>query len=595
MGNNGSHYTTQELINALREVGVKQGDVVLCHSNVPLLGYPETGRSGSDMCKAVLNAFDTVLGSRGTLVVPTFSYSYGKGKLFDVNKTPSSVGVFSEYVRRLPTALRSTDPMMSVAAKGRLAALLTNDVSNYSLGPGSFWERLCTVGGTVCNINWHASSTLLHYVESACQVPHRYNKRFRGVSRVNGTDAVTDIYYFCADPSNPAIYVDIQPFADLLHREGLAKTKLVGRGKLEAFDIMTVAQRFEQELSADPYLLTVSSGRGDTVTLVEDNFSSFDTQQLVLASAEEIIQDFHYKQCLPLSDDYDLALQLMRDKYGLSVHEYITGKPLQNGVVPEKWVCTCADIALPTGERVFETLDLSSRVLPHSKSFAGLVNQAILKENCVSDVTSLEDSRDLLALSNNDWALQLSPELQSKLQANEYQIDIETHFSRGYLRVGEKRHVGKSKALVLIVCTLRNIEAQVNLYSTILGLELFDRLDNANKGLLNYTYALLVLPENISFDDWFSLRGNEPENLIGVIELETQSLQLSIVSHAAKSAFSQTVDTLVESKLHAASSMAALGLINGSNVEGSGAWIAHKAKELCCLVEALDQVNFTSE
>ena len=58
--------TKQEIIAALQEMGLKNGDKVLLHSSLLSLGEVEGGPD------AVIDAFLELLGSEGTLLVPVF-------------------------------------------------------------------------------------------------------------------------------------------------------------------------------------------------------------------------------------------------------------------------------------------------------------------------------------------------------------------------------------------------------------------------------------------------------------------------------------------------------------------------------------------
>ena len=58
--------------------------------------------------------------SIGTLVVPTSSTNLCNTTIpFDINKTPSERGVLSEFIRQVPSAVRSFHPFYSYAAIGR--------------------------------------------------------------------------------------------------------------------------------------------------------------------------------------------------------------------------------------------------------------------------------------------------------------------------------------------------------------------------------------------------------------------------------------------------------------------------------------------
>ncbi len=76
-----------------------------------------------------LEAILEVIGPEGTLIVPTFNFGFAKGEPYDPLTTPSvGMGAFSEFVRRLPGALRTSHPMQSIAVVGRWAADLAGAI-----------------------------------------------------------------------------------------------------------------------------------------------------------------------------------------------------------------------------------------------------------------------------------------------------------------------------------------------------------------------------------------------------------------------------------------------------------------------------------
>ncbi len=136
-----AHYNRQSLAAALAKTGLQSGSVVFCHSNVGYLGIPEGERSEQNICETVLGAFQDVLGPDGTLVVPTFTYSFSNGKVFDPASTPSDCGMFTEYLRRHPDARRYPDPNISVSAIGKNARALTENAPENAYGDNSFFDR----------------------------------------------------------------------------------------------------------------------------------------------------------------------------------------------------------------------------------------------------------------------------------------------------------------------------------------------------------------------------------------------------------------------------------------------------------------------
>ena len=105
--------TQQQVVQALETLGIKEGDGLLVHSAIHVLGYPGGGVG------MYLDAILSVIGPQGTLAVPAFNFDFATSARFDPKETPSNgMGVFSEYVRQQPGARRTLHPMQSLAVLG---------------------------------------------------------------------------------------------------------------------------------------------------------------------------------------------------------------------------------------------------------------------------------------------------------------------------------------------------------------------------------------------------------------------------------------------------------------------------------------------
>ena len=101
----------------LRELGVAPDDWILIHGDagvVAQLRHIESNRRLPFFFEQLLNFVDG-----GTLLVPAFSYSFTKNEDFDVDITPSDVGLFSEAFRQLPGVVRTSHPIFSFSVIGR--------------------------------------------------------------------------------------------------------------------------------------------------------------------------------------------------------------------------------------------------------------------------------------------------------------------------------------------------------------------------------------------------------------------------------------------------------------------------------------------
>jgi aminoglycoside N3'-acetyltransferase len=127
---------TEEIIRLLQPLHLNGQDVVV-HGSPAVFGL--TDNAASLVCEALIES----VGSRGTVLVPTFTHHdtllgdaaspvpfYANLPVSDEN------GVFGEAFRRLPGVVRSNHPSHSFAAHGQKAALvLSTQRDNNPLGP----------------------------------------------------------------------------------------------------------------------------------------------------------------------------------------------------------------------------------------------------------------------------------------------------------------------------------------------------------------------------------------------------------------------------------------------------------------------------
>lgn len=115
----------EDLENIFRnKLDLKSGDISFVHSSLDRLNldFPSF---------QVLDILLDIVGPDGTLIFPTYpkltSYKFLKsGEIFDQRRTPSYMGILSEFARRHSKALRSLHPTKSVAAIGKHAEEITN-------------------------------------------------------------------------------------------------------------------------------------------------------------------------------------------------------------------------------------------------------------------------------------------------------------------------------------------------------------------------------------------------------------------------------------------------------------------------------------
>lgn len=174
---------------ALRRVGIQEGDIVNVHSRLFTIGLLQDADSVSEIPGVYLKAFQTVLGDRGTLVVPTYTTSFGRiGRPFVFEESPSEMGIFSEYVRKAPGSRRTLHPIQSLTALGAQAQALTQDHPRWNVGYDTIWDRMLQRGAKVVTIGIspRRCMSFVHHVEYLACVPYLYHKALQGEVVVGG-------------------------------------------------------------------------------------------------------------------------------------------------------------------------------------------------------------------------------------------------------------------------------------------------------------------------------------------------------------------------------------------------------------------------
>ena len=255
-------YDRAAIATCLAGLPLSAGDVVFSHSNVGFFGRLDGAAGAADVCAALAEAILARIGPGGTLVVPTFTYSFPNKEIFDVENSASNMGVFAEWVRRHRGARRSADPCYSVAALGAWAEELTQAAPDNSFGPDSFFDRFHKVGGKILNLNFDAGSTLIHYVERQLRVPYRFDKTFHGTIREQGRERGATSVIWVRYLSDDALAAAFEPFDALARARKKFVTRPLGRGAIGVISSHDTYELIAEERPRRPWLLTKAEALG---------------------------------------------------------------------------------------------------------------------------------------------------------------------------------------------------------------------------------------------------------------------------------------------------------------------------------------------
>ena len=145
-------YCYQDIIATYKAVGLKRGDNLVLKTDLLKLGRYEHFNK-QHILRDHIRAIDEVIDfGAGTLVVATSSTNLcNTDTPFDINNTPSIVGILTEHIRQLPQTIRSYHAFESYAAIGANAEAFCTDLSRFSYGLNTPEDRLVEHNATcVC-------------------------------------------------------------------------------------------------------------------------------------------------------------------------------------------------------------------------------------------------------------------------------------------------------------------------------------------------------------------------------------------------------------------------------------------------------------
>jgi aminoglycoside 3-N-acetyltransferase len=269
-----SHYNKADIIKSLSRLPIGSGETLFIHSNIGFFGILDKITDKDTLCQIFFDALMDRVGEHGTIVVPTFTYSFPRNEVFDPNDSNHEMGMFSEWVRKHPNSHRSIDPSYSVVAIGKLSKELTANSPENSFDKESFFGCFLKVNGVVLNFNFDAGSTLLHYIERELNVPYRFDKTFDGYIRQNGKNRFVKNTIYVRFLNSEATAPCFESFSNLAHKEGFFKKQKLGRGNIGCIRATDCKNILVRTLPARPWILTKAENLGVVPDLITESYKN---------------------------------------------------------------------------------------------------------------------------------------------------------------------------------------------------------------------------------------------------------------------------------------------------------------------------------
>ncbi len=224
-----------DIIEKLKNVDVKEGDIIYVASFTPILGNSNT------IMDDTINALMEAIGETGTMIMPVFNWDYCTGSIFDPVETPSQVGVLTEIFRKRKGVIRSiTPPWCTFAVTGKKAKEIVKIKGTSPFGSDSITQYLYDVNAKYVLIGCKYNDAVIHihWLEEKYEVPYRYWKQFKGKIKMN-CRLINNISYMYARRLNMTadveIDIDSRRITDKFDETDMVKIEKLGLGELRSF------------------------------------------------------------------------------------------------------------------------------------------------------------------------------------------------------------------------------------------------------------------------------------------------------------------------------------------------------------------------
>lgn len=245
--------TAGQIRAALQAVGAADCDILYIHTDMTF-GLPALKRR--ELLAELLGLIESL--GVGTLVFPTFTFSFCNDEVFDVQNSSTPMGALNEYARKTGRGIRSRDPLLSVYVLGEPLNLVA-DLGIYSIGKGSNYDRLHECGKETKFLFFGADMrncfTYVHYMEATVSIPYRYDRAFAGTIIDNGETYENQEYILYSTYANvrlnpvPVVY-------NAMKRKNQLSVAGIGDSQVCCFSEKDAYNTIYELLMDDPLCLT---------------------------------------------------------------------------------------------------------------------------------------------------------------------------------------------------------------------------------------------------------------------------------------------------------------------------------------------------
>ena len=343
-----STYNKPDIVQALHAAGLQKGDTAYFSTSLGMMGVAEGVSTQDDLNSLFLEAITEAIGNNGTIIIPTYSYTIGKGNMdspaiFDPKTTPAETGPFPNFFLQQKSVIRSEDPMMSMAALGPKAQELFKELPQTSYGADSVYARLANMPNTKAvslglGPNW---TPFIHHADWLSKVPFRYDKLFYGGIKKPSSEIEYKYWVYAVPARIPESYADAHKLGKLATEAGIWSYHPLGRARVYVSGYKTLFS-FTMKLMKDNKWLMARGPECDVLAREQARMTPpISTPFKDKMTGIELIE---YLQELPrniIGTGIDFIFSYLQKYFPITTTKFKTGTNVFDWIVPER----CQEIA----------------------------------------------------------------------------------------------------------------------------------------------------------------------------------------------------------------------------------------------------------
>ena len=243
---------TRTLLSCIESSNINENSLLMLH--VKLKNLKDNYKiSYENISHCIMEAVNST--KPKNVIVPSFTYSFVKKNKFNVEKTASAVGKFSEIFRLYYSRYRTNDPMFSLCNSSRYKYQYNNVNYDCAFLKNSVWDYLLKKNVIILNFGLdHLIISLIHYIEYLSQVPYRKTIHLKGKIKSN-KEYITKNYLFYARDLELKLGLDWHKIENDLKKEKILFYKDLNGISFRSISSKDLSNYLLREIKKNPFYL----------------------------------------------------------------------------------------------------------------------------------------------------------------------------------------------------------------------------------------------------------------------------------------------------------------------------------------------------